>query len=233
MVRRRKLWAKVVEQAGVSVRLYERGGTVYREVRLEGGAKDRKSLKYGDRALAEQQARSLARRLSELRHAGHSGPVTLGQLAALYDQQRLPLLSAAHQRTVRGQLALLLEHFGRAFLVNDLSQHHVDAYVAAWRSGTIASARHRTAEPGVRDGTIRNELHRMTAMLRWARGHKVGGRRLLSGNPLKGVTIPQEVAFPQVDLARTRERGKRDVPGARRDRQGRRNGRGRRHPRRR
>ena len=194
MARKRKAWSKTIEEAGVAIRLYERepGSVLSREVRLPDGGKDRKSLGHRDRVLAEQQARALGRRLSELRHAGHSGPVTLGQLAALYDQQRLPLLSDARQRTVRGQLALLLEHFGRAFLVDDLSQHHADAYAAARRSGAIRSVRHRTPEPGVRDGTVRNELHLLTAMLRWARGHKVSGRRLLSGNPMEGVTVPQE-----------------------------------------
>jgi hypothetical protein len=44
----------------------------------------------------------------------------------------------------------------------------------------------------VRDGTLRYELHLLTAMLRWARGHEVGGRRLLTRDPLEGVAVPQE-----------------------------------------
>jgi integrase len=89
-------------------------------------------------------------------------------------------------------LRLLEQHFGRAFAVDDLSQHHVDAYAAARRSGAVRSPRHRGTDVGVRDGTIRNELHLLTAMLRWARGHKVAGRRLLTANPLEGVAVPQE-----------------------------------------
>ncbi|HEU4631700.1 MAG TPA: tyrosine-type recombinase/integrase, partial [Gemmatimonadaceae bacterium] len=45
---------------------------------------------------------------------------------------------------------------------------------------------------GVRAGTIRNELHLLGAMLRWARGHRVSGRRLLVVDPLEGITIPHE-----------------------------------------
>ncbi|GJG84836.1 hypothetical protein tb265_00170 [Gemmatimonadetes bacterium T265] len=42
MPRARKPWTKTVEVDGVAVRLYERGGAIYREVRLGAGQKDRK-----------------------------------------------------------------------------------------------------------------------------------------------------------------------------------------------
>src|SRR5688572_27822880 len=106
--KKRKLWSRAVEESGVAVRLYEReaGGVIYRDV-WAGETRDRKSLGHSDRKLAEQQARELARRVADLRHAGHAGAVTFGQLVALYRQHRLPLLSAGRQVTVRGQLALL------------------------------------------------------------------------------------------------------------------------------
>jgi hypothetical protein len=194
MPRKRVPWSKTVEEAGVRVRVYERaiGSLLYREVRVAGSGKDRKSLGHRDRALAEQQARALARRLGDLEHAGVAGPLTLGQLAALYDRERLPLGTAARARTVRGQVALLVEHFGRDFALEDLSQHHVDAYAAARRSGALRSARHRIATPGVRAGTIRNELHALGAMIEWARSHRTGGRRLLTSDPLAGVVLPVE-----------------------------------------
>lgn len=193
MARRKKLWTKVVEEAGVAVRLYERvhAGPIYREVR-GAGEKDRKSLGHNDRTLAEQQARTLGRRISELRFAGHSGLVTFGQLASLYERDRIPVLAPARQRAVRGMLALLERHFSRAFDLNDLSQHVVDAYVRARSSGTVKATRHRTPRAGVSAGTIRNELHLLGAMIVWGQSVKIGGRRLISGDPMAGIQIPTE-----------------------------------------
>ena len=161
MTRRKRLWTKLIEEAGVSVRLYERasGSPIYREVRTGAGDKDRKSLGHNDRALAETQAKALARRVGELRFAGHNGPVILGQLISLYERDRLPLLTPDRQRGVRGMLRLIERHFGRAFDVDDLSQHHFDAYITARTSGALKSPRHRTPRIGASAGTIRNELH--------------------------------------------------------------------------
>ncbi|MFL5580075.1 MAG: tyrosine-type recombinase/integrase [Gemmatimonadaceae bacterium] len=192
--RARKPWSKVVEEAGVAVRVYERapGSLLYREVRDGAGAKDRKSLGHRDRAVAETQARALARRVAELRFAGSGGPLSLGQLWALYQLHRLPLLSAARRQAVRAQAALLERHFGRAFLVEDLSQHAVDAYVQARRSGALVAPRHRVAGAGVRAGTIRNELHLLSAIVRWARVFRLNARPLLAGDPMLGVAVPTE-----------------------------------------
>ena len=54
--RQRKPWRKVIEESGISVRVYERapGSLLYREVRLDG--KDRTSLGHRDRALADSRA---------------------------------------------------------------------------------------------------------------------------------------------------------------------------------
>jgi integrase len=194
MPRPKKPWSKVVEEGGVSVRLYERaaGLPIYREVRTGGGAKDRKSLGHSDKALAEREARALAQRMSELRFAGHTAVLTLGQLTALYQRDRVPMLSATRQRTIRGMLRLLEKHFGRTMDVNDLSPHLVAGYVAARESGRLKSPRHRTPRTGASAGTIRNELQLLAAMLRWGQGVRVGGRRLVTGDPLAGITIPTE-----------------------------------------
>jgi integrase len=194
MPRKRKAFSKTVEESGVAVRIYERvaGGVLYREVRDGAGRKDRKSLGHADRALAEAQARQLARRLAELQYAGALGPVTLGQLALLHQRHRLPELSAERQRTIKGQLPLLLEHFGRELPVHDLTPALAEGYAAARTAGRVRSPRHRGAAPGVRAGTVRNELHLLRAMLRWARQHRAGGRPLLSADPLEGVTVPHE-----------------------------------------
>ena len=119
---------------GTSVRLYEResGSLLYREVRTEGG-KDRRSLGHRDRVLAEQQARELARRFVELRLTGHTGSVTLGQLWRLYQQHRLPLLSAGRQTHAKQHAAFFLAHLGDVFKLEDVSQTHVDGFVRARR----------------------------------------------------------------------------------------------------
>jgi integrase len=191
--RKRAVWSKTVDESGVSVRVYERcaGSLLYREVRIS-GTKDRKSLGHRDRVLAEQQARELAKRLAELRYVGHRGPVTLGQLWSLYQQHRVPLLSAIRQRTVRGYFGLLERHIGRDFMVENLTQHHVDAYAAARRSGALESPKKRGTRPGVRDGGIRSELFWLLALLHFGQAHKVNGRPLLASAPLFGVTLPQE-----------------------------------------
>ncbi|MHB1863401.1 MAG: tyrosine-type recombinase/integrase [Gemmatimonadaceae bacterium] len=194
MSKRRKAWSKVVEESGVHVRVYERapGGPLYREVRLGGGQKDRKSLDHADRKLAEQQARELARRIAELRFAGTTSALTLGQLESLYFKHRGPLLTEHRLSAAKAMAQLLVAHFGREFAVEDLSQHHVDGYVAARQAGTIRSKRHRSPLPGVRAGTVRNELHLLRAMIVWAQGHRMSGHRLLVVSPFVGVTIPVE-----------------------------------------
>lgn len=87
----------------------------------------------------------------------------------------------------------LLTHFGDAFPLEDLSQTGVDAFAAARRAGTLRAQNRATGPQTVRDGTIRQNLNWLAALLRWARGHRVQGRRLLATNPLDGLTLlPRE-----------------------------------------
>jgi integrase len=191
--RKRRCFSKTIEEHGIAVRLYERavGGALYLETR-QGGEKRRKSLGHRDRALAEGQARQVAQRLAEFRHAGGSGPVTLGQLVRLYAQHRLPLLSPGRQRHARQHAAFFLAHLGDGFRVEDLGQTHVDGFAAARRSGVLRAKRRTGEGVTVRDGTVRQNLNWLAALLRWARGFRVDGRRLLTVNPLEGVALPQE-----------------------------------------
>jgi integrase len=190
--KRRKLWSLTIEANGVQVRLFERErrGTIYRDVWIN-GARDRKSLGHADRALAKQQAKALATRLAELHYAG-VGPLTLGQLGAVYLEQRGPLLSGDRRKAVRNMIRLLEQHFSRAYEIANLSQHAIDGYVEARRSAALVSPRHRTKDAGVRDGTIRNELRQLLTMLSWAQAFRVHGRPLLAANPLHRPTLPSE-----------------------------------------
>jgi hypothetical protein len=130
--------------------------------------------------------------VAELRFAGHGGAVTIGQLVSLYRLHRVPVVSESRQGTVRALLPLLERRFDRALVVDDLTPHHLDGYVQARRSGALVSPRPRTPLAGVRDGTIRNELHLLRAMIRWGRQHRVNGRALLATDPLDAVPIVRE-----------------------------------------
>lgn len=191
--RQRKPWSKVIEESGISVRLFEResGSVLYREVRIDGG-KDRKSLGHRDRALAERQAIELARRLAELRLTGYVGSVTLGHLWRLYQQHRIPLLTERRARTTRDVMGKLLAHLGEGFSVQDLSQSHIDTYAAARRSGALGDDRRETDVRGVRDGTIRQDLVWLASLFNFARGFRVGGRAVLLANPMQGLALPRE-----------------------------------------
>jgi integrase len=196
MGRKKKLWSKTItnDAAGLRVRLYERvaGGLLHRDVRQGDDSRDRMSLGHRDRERAETEAKALVQRLVELRTAGQATALTLGQLELLFVKHRLPLLSKDRSRGIKGMLVLLLAHFGREFQVIDLSQHDVDAYVAARTSGRVKSKRHRVKGDGVRAGTIRNELHLLRAMTVWAQGHRANGRRLLEVDPFAGLVLPRE-----------------------------------------
>lgn len=195
MSRPKKAWSKVFTAAGVAVRVYERapGSLLYREVRLEDGAKDRKSLGHRDRTRAGEQALELARRIYELRSAGQITALTIGQLFAMYEAHQLPLLSADRQAIVRRTfLGYFRRHFARDLALDDLNQTHVDSYVAARRSLALRSAKHRGVLTAPRDGTIRSELKWFKSVIRWARRYKVNGRPLLRTDPREGLELLRE-----------------------------------------
>jgi hypothetical protein len=190
---RRAGWLREVTEAGVTVRVNELrpGGALYREIRLD-GRRDRKSVGHRDRALALEQARTLARRLAELRLIAHVGTVSLGALWRLYQQHRLPLLSPARQAHARQHAGFVLAHFGEGFPVENLSQTHFDTFTAARRAGTLRAKNRRAPRVTVRDDTIRQNLNWFAELLRFARDFKLGGRRVLTTNPMDGLTLPRE-----------------------------------------
>ncbi|MGH2883341.1 MAG: hypothetical protein ACRDPA_11710 [Solirubrobacteraceae bacterium] len=177
----------------MSIRVYERiaGGLLYRETRYA-GRKDRKSLGHRDRKLAVEQARELARALAEQTYAGVLGPLTFGALIKLYLEHRAPQLS--EQRRARTQIYLvhLRNHFGDDLLVEDLDQTRIDGFAAARRAGALRTQTGTGKRERVRDGTIRQNLNLLAAMLRWARGFRLHGHRLLLTSPLDGVKLPVE-----------------------------------------
>ncbi|WP_373054311.1 hypothetical protein [Thioalkalivibrio sp.] len=195
MAKRKKRWSKIIEEAGIQVRLYTREGTdaIYREVRIN-GRREQKSLKHSDRERAEDQAKALARKLAEAKLTGL--PVespTLGQVFAAYNVHRLPSLSEDRAKYAKSRQALFLEAWGRDLKLEDLSQAHVDKYSDARRTGRLVSdTRREDLKDGVRDGAIDGDFRMLSAMFNWATRFKTGGKRFLVENPLRDVTWPRE-----------------------------------------
>ena len=200
----RKPWSKIIEEAGVSVKIFERRprGPLWREVKLDrvvsqnGNAytrKDRKPLGHSDRGRAEEQAKALARALAaaDLNGTTPDG-LTLAQLRALYLRECGSLLSAYRQGEVRKAFRLFTTHLGEAFRVVDLGPHQVATYTAARQSGGLVSSKGRHRKTGVRAGTIAKELGAIHAALNWASTFRRNGRPLIVANPLRGVPIPSE-----------------------------------------
>jgi integrase len=101
-------------------------------------------------------------------------------------------LSAARRKTVTHMVALLERHFGRDQEIANLSQASIDSYVAARRSATLVSPRHRTKDRGVGDGTIRNEVRHLLTMIAWAQSKKVSRQPLLAVSPFHKPELPSE-----------------------------------------
>ena len=194
----RKGWSKLIEKHGEKVRLFERSGTIYRDVTIgrtvsENGKQrtehDIKSLGHSDRRLAEQQAGALAAKIAEARLTGRDPrsirSPTLGQIFKLYRQEKLPLLSEGRAKLAETHIELFTEAWGADFEVANLSPSHVAGFVAGRRSGELVpdlNGRHAT---GVRDGTIDGDFRWLRSVFNFARHRKVdGGRRFLLVDPL-------------------------------------------------
>ncbi len=196
---RKKQWSRVVEESGIRLRLYERPGSssVFYSIIAEDGRKLRKSLRTGDRRLAEDRARAIAQELAKIRYTG--GPttgLTLDRLRALYLHHRGPLLTKVRRRHMKLVLGLVVEHFGPEYLVDDFAQHALDSYVSARQRGTLRSA-DRRASKAPAAGTIRNELHSFSVICNWATEYRVrrstgcGGGRSWPGIPSVSLRSPR------------------------------------------
>lgn len=203
---REAAWSKLIEESGVQVRLFERGGKIYRDVALgrtvseSGKARtkhDVRSMGHSDRKLAEKQARSLAKEIARGRLNGHvpDGRLTLGQLFTAYRLHRLPTLSKPRQREAQTRMAMFLDAWGAGLPVQDVDQTRVMAYSAARRALRVVAPGLRITEDGarrrgyrkpqpVRDGALDGEFRFLNSVLNWACGFKSQGRPLLQTNPL-------------------------------------------------
>jgi len=197
MPKRKKSWSKIIEAHGIRIRIYERprSTSIYREVRLDDGSKDRRSLGTGDRKRAEKLAEELAGELAKANLTGvRTGEATFGDVKRAYLHHRGPHLSKNRRRFMETTLGLFgefLEPKGRPFRMDDFGQHQASAYLEARRAERIAPDSSRSPGPP-RDGTLRNELQALSTVCNWAVGFKAGGSRLLTHNPVRDVTMPVE-----------------------------------------
>lgn len=196
--KRKKHWSKVIEEAGVEVRIYERSGSsrIWRSV-VVAGEKDRASLKTADRELAEERARAFARELAKRQLTGVTpDDVTLGQVFEVYRRERLPQLKGQHQRSVKTRLRVFEEAWGADLRMAEFCQTHVDAYTAGRTSGKLSPLRGSKERGGrkprpVRMGAVEGEFRTLSAVFNFATAHKVGDHYLLRENPLHRVKRPK------------------------------------------
>jgi integrase len=188
-------WSTFVEAHGIRIRLYQRrrGGSIYREIRLADGSKDRKSMRTSDREYAKDTARKLAAKIAAQRLTGATpGTLTLAQLHGVYQRERGPLLSERRKVELRRAFTLLREHLGDGFRVSDLGPHQVDTYAAARMGGALAATGGHHGGGKVRATTVARELGVLKAALNWAEHYRRSGRPLVDRNPLRGVPMPSE-----------------------------------------
>jgi hypothetical protein len=203
---KRKTWTQTITEHGIKVRLFERGGVIYRDVTIgrvvsASGrlrtAHDIQSLKHSNRTLAEKQAEALCAELALIRLNGGADDesLTLGRLFATYRVHQLRSLSPARQKECETRMAMFLEAWGGQFPIADIDATRVQAYCAARRALKIVAPDLRLDDEGkprrgyrkpqpVRDGALDGEFRFLNAALNWACGFKTQGRPLLGTNPL-------------------------------------------------
>ena len=192
---KKKTWSAIVEEHGVQVRVYERPNSsrLWYSIVGEDGRKVRRSLKTTDRTKAKESAEGLARALARAHLTGEDlRTLTLDHVFAEYFRHKGPGPSPEWRKAAETWGELFVECWGAEKVALDVSQTDADRYCRLRRSGELISHRVGRQNQGARDGTINKELRWLSSVFKWARRHKVAGRRLLRENPLDDVTWPKE-----------------------------------------
>lgn len=186
-------WSSTVGSRDVGrIRVYERqpGGMLYITVWRHGEGKVRRSLGHRDRKKALADARGLLQVRPAPTPTSAPPLLTLGELFRRYaaDGRHLPdgsLKSESYLRHIVSSGRNLAQHFGEGFAVDDFTPDQISQYVVLRRAGVITGN-------AVRTSAIERELTMLKGALTWARGTRVGGKPLLTSNPLQFYRIPSE-----------------------------------------
>lgn len=214
----------IVEYVGVEVQVKRRRGTpmlqLEADFRRNGeGKRPRVSSGTADLDPAVERAKQFALELAVEQGftpdvmdglVARGGALTLGEVFDLYRRVRLPRKSAGTQ----SQMDISMRHFetlwGRDLPVRDIDQEKVDAFADARRRGGYrlrGAAAHTPSSPSAASTTIRYAVKRLNTILRWIRGRRHNGMRILPDNPMEGIELPameDEVRQPMADPRRFR-----------------------------
>jgi len=207
----RKPWKLLVGPKGARVMAKERtvGGPVYLF------AYDNETRKYERRSLgftvrdaagalvpdAQAKAKKLAAEVSNRLLAGERAihpaeppAVTLGEVARLFERERLPRQTPRSQGESRRLLACWLGYLGEEF---QLARFHSASWSRFHReraAGLLDGRGHvRTTQKPVGPSTIRKELKFLRTLCTFASEYRLAdGRYLLAGDPTRGMEIPLE-----------------------------------------
>jgi hypothetical protein len=216
MAKRKK--SQTVEESGIRVRVFQRGGRYWLDVR-NGEDRTRVSANTTDRSQAEANAKSLAREIATRRLLGVSpDTLTLGQLFTAYDEHRGSKFERVQWRTaIKTRTRLFLEAWGGDIPVVSISQTSVDSYSAKRRADFVEKQRSQRAAREIvlaerakvagkkhvrrpalgfrdlRDGAIDPDFRWLSSVFNWAMRHRLSsGKRLLTVNPLHDCKWPRE-----------------------------------------
>lgn len=189
----KELSSWTVEEHGVRVRVYRRGGRYVLDVRASVGYRGgRRSAKTSDRSTADAAAHDYAREIAKQQILGiKPETLTLGELIAAYMKGKGWGLKENWRRAANTRANLFIMAWGEDRLVAEISETSVKDYCAKRSDGRIAPplrARQIAAGkpvPPLRPGALDSDFAWLSSAFNWARSHKLpSGERLLSHNPL-------------------------------------------------
>lgn len=199
---KRKAKSRSVEDSGVRVRVFLRGGRYWLDVRIKDRPRQRVSADTADRTVAEGKALALARSIAEQRLLGvEPQRLTLAQLFQQYREHKGRTLDGQWKKGAETRARLFLDAWGASFPIVQLSQSSVDTYCAERRAQRVAPPRRARADdappppprPPLRDGALDADFRWLSSVFNWGTKHKLpSGKRLLDVNPLHDCQWPRE-----------------------------------------
>lgn len=186
-------------ETGISVRIYKRGARTWTASFRIDGRKVQRSTGEEARDPAIGEAKRMVRDelRKELLDITPGADLTWSQLFDLYERDRVPHMKTQWAQSARARKEMFGSCFGAETPVMDLDQADLDRYVYLRTTGALTSTGQNRKKRAVSSGTVESEIRWLNAALRWAMRRKVGGQRLLTLNPLDGLTRPSKNKNPR------------------------------------